>query len=104
MARFREYRERLLTARDADQVARILLEATSNLAPEELRALPDECREALAERGADIHTVAVTLLHCDLRHRGERDIGEVIRQTAELYAWASVRLSQLEHMRPTTAD
>jgi len=40
------------------------------------------------------------LLQCDLKYRGDRDIGELVRQLAELFASASVRLSQIEHRLP----
>jgi hypothetical protein len=104
MPRFRSYREAILSARNSTEIVRVLNEAVSTLAPEELRVLPGDCREALVDRSAEnIHAIAVTLLQCDLRHRGERDVGELIRQTAELYAWASVRVSQLEHTRPESS-
>ena len=51
----------------------------------------------LADRHADLHEVAVSLLHCDLKHRGEPGAADLLRQLAELYAAASVRLSTIQH-------
>ena len=75
--RFRTYREAILHARSDTDVVRIVRDAIGTFTEEELKALPDECRNPLLQRDADIHSVAVTLLHCDLRHRGERDIGDL---------------------------
>jgi cation transport regulator ChaB len=99
--RFRTFREALLNARNEREVTLILKEAIGNLTPDELKALPEECRTVLVDRRTDLHAAAVTMLQCDLRHRGERDIGDLTRQIAELYAWACVRLSQLEHTGPS---
>jgi hypothetical protein len=100
MPRFRTVREIILTARDAQGVERALEDALARLAPEEIAALPRDCREAVLDRRADLHAAAVTLLQCDLKYRGDRDIGELVRQLAELFASASVRLSQIEHRLP----
>jgi hypothetical protein len=100
MPRFRTVREIILTARGAQDVDRALSDALGRLAPEEIAALPRDCREAVLDRRADLHVAAVTLLQYDLKYRGDRDIGELVRQLAELFACASVRLSQIEHRLP----
>ena len=99
MPRFRTPRELILTAYDTAEVERILTEALGHLTPQEIESLPIECRHVLIDRRTDIHTAAVELLQCDLKHRGDPGIGELARQLAELFASASVRLSQIEHRR-----
>jgi len=89
----------ILTARDAQDVEHRLADALSQLAPEEVEALPLDCRHVVTDRRVDGHTAAVVLLQCDLKHRGEPGMGELMRQLAELFASASVRLSQIEHRR-----
>jgi hypothetical protein len=98
--RFRAYREAILHARNEREVEIIVRGAIGTLTPEELDVLPEECRKLLFQSNVDIHTVAVELLQCDLRHRGERETGDLTRQIAELYAWASVRVSALAHTHP----
>jgi hypothetical protein len=51
------------------------------------------------DRRVDIHSAAVALLQCDLKHRGEEGVGELLRQLAELFSSASVRISQIRHSR-----
>ncbi|HET9578436.1 MAG TPA: hypothetical protein VFP44_11445 [Usitatibacter sp.] len=99
MPRFKTSRELLLTAHSEDEVARTLFDAVGQVDPDELKRLPPECREVVVKRHTDIHDAAVTLLQSDLRHRGEDALGELLRQLAELYAAASVRLGQIEHRR-----
>ena len=94
MPRFKTSREMLLAARDEREIRRILNEALSDLTPEEVKALPKESRLAMAE--SDLHGAAVMMLRSDLMHRGEPGTGDLLRQVAELYASASVRLSQIE--------
>ena len=96
--RFKDIRQQLLYARNADEIYRLLSQALSGLSPLELAALPPECRDALASVH-HIHTAAVTCLHHDLKHRSDPDVGELVRQVAEMYASASVRLSHIEHQR-----
>lgn len=96
MPRFRAYRENLLTAPDEPAVDRILREATASVPPEELAALPEAGRAAILDRRADVHSIAVVLLHLDLSAPTlEPAIAELLRQFATLYATASVRLSQI---------
>lgn len=99
MPRFRSAREIILTAHDQAEVERVLMEALGQLAPQEIESLPIEGRQVLVDRRVDIHAAAVVLLQCDLRHRGDPEIGELTRQLAELFASASVRLSEIEHRR-----
>lgn len=98
MPRFRIPRELILTAQEG-QVERILTEALGGLTPEEIESLPVECRLLVTDPAVDIHTSAVTFLQSDLKYRGDTQIGELVRQLAELFASASVRLSQIEHRR-----
>jgi hypothetical protein len=97
--RFRAAREHILNALSTESVERVLFDALGQVDPEELKALPEECLPILANRHADLHESAVSLLHFDLRHRDEGAKGELLRQIAELYASASVRISQIEHRR-----
>ena len=99
MPRFRTTREQILTARQQEDVDRLVQEAVAHLSPEEIKSLPQECRSVIAGGERDIHSAAVVLLQCDLRYRGEPGIGETLRQLAELFACASVRVSQIEHRR-----
>lgn len=94
MPRFKPSREMLLTAQDEREIRRTLNGALAEVSPEEMKSLPKECQLAIAER--DLHSAAVLVLRCDLMHRGEPGTGDLLRQLAELYAAASVRLSQLE--------
>ena len=94
MPRFKTSREMLLAARDEREIRRVLNEALAGLAPEEVESLPKEAKLAIAEN--DLHAAAVMMLRSDLTHRGEPGTGELLRQVAELYASASVRLSQIE--------
>jgi hypothetical protein len=98
--RFRSVREEILDAHSVEGVERVLFDALGRIEPDELKTLPEECLAIVANRRTDIHETAVTLLHCDLRHRGEGLMAELLRQLAELYASASVRISQIEHRRP----
>lgn len=95
--RFKIPRQLLLTAVSGQEIKRILFEAVGQVDPQELQALPSECLAFIADRHAEIHDAAVTLLHSDLKHRGEEGVGDLLRQLAELYASASVRLSQIAH-------
>ena len=95
--RFKRTRELLLYARDEVEVLRLVRDAIAHLDPGELAALPPECRDI--KKGESVHSAAVSCLHQDLRLRGDPDVGELVRQVAELYAAASVRLSHLEHQR-----
>ena len=97
MPRFKTNRELLLTSTSQQEIARILFDAVGQVDPDELKTLPEECVSVATNRHADIHDAAVTLLHSDLKHRGDEGMGELLRQLAELYAAASVRLSQIEH-------
>jgi len=97
--RFRAARENILHAHTAHEVERILFDALGQVDPDELKTLPEESFPVVANRHTDIHHAAVTMLHCDLKHRGEGAMGELLRQIAELYASASVRISQIEHRR-----
>lgn len=97
MPRFKTSREALLVASNEPEIQHLLRDAMGQMTPDELASLPDEARFALLDREADVHTAAVTLLQCDLKHRGEQGIGELLRQIGELYACASVRLSQIRH-------
>lgn len=99
MPRFRTQRELILTARDAPEVQRLVAEALGQLTPDEVESLPVECRYVVIDRRIDMHTAAVVLLQCDLKHRGDPDTGELTRQVAEVFSAASVRLSQIEHRR-----
>lgn len=94
MPRFKTSRERLLAAREEREIRRVLNEALADVSPEEVQSLPKECQLAIAE--SDLHAAAVMMLRCDLMHRGEPGSGDLLRQVAELYASASVRLSQIE--------
>ena len=96
--RFQLPRAHILSATSEREVERILFDAIGQIDPEELRVLPEEALPVLANLHADIQESAVTLLHCDLRHRGDATAAsELLRQVAELYAWASVRISQIRH-------
>lgn len=95
MPRFKSSREMLLVAQDEREIRRILNGALADVTPEEMRTLPRESQLAIAE--SDLHGAAVMMLRCDLMHRGEPGTGDLLRQLAELYASASVRLSQIEH-------
>lgn len=97
MPRFKTSREALLVASNEHDIAQLLRDALGHIAPEELAQLPDDARYALADRQHDLHTAAVCLLQCDLKHRHDSTGAELLRQLAELFASASVRLSQLEH-------
>jgi len=101
MPRFKSSREGLLAARDEREIRRILNEALADLTPEEVKSLPRESQLAIAE--SDLHGAAVMMLRCDLMHRGEPGTGDLLRQVAELYASASVRLSQIERRDATPA-
>ncbi len=90
-------RQGVLEAREERAIAHLLQSAIADISDEEMRTLPEECRGALA--AGDIHSAAVMLLRSDLAHRGEPVMGELLRQLAELYATASVRLSLIEHHR-----
>ena len=103
MPRFRTTREHLLTAKDEQEIERLLADALGQLAPEEVRALPPDCHHAVVNRN-DVHSAAVVLLQCDLMHRGDPDIGELMRLLGELFAAASVRLSQIEHHRSPAGE
>ena len=100
MPRFKTSREALLVAANEREIAHLLRDALGQMTPDELRSLPEECRRALDGNHGDIHAAAVTLLHMDLKHRGEQGIGELLRQIGELYAAASVRLSLIQHRFP----
>ena len=102
MPRFKSSRASILAAKNEREVRRVLEEAVSGLDGEEMRSLPDECQRALTEK--DLHAAAVLMLRCDLMHRGEAQAGELLRQLAELYASASVRLSQLERPALPASD
>lgn len=97
MPRFKTSREALLVAGNESDIHHLLRDALGQMTPDELASLPDEARFALIDREADLHMAAVTLLQCDLKHRGEEGIGELLRQIGELYAAACVRLSQIQH-------
>ena len=99
MPRFRTPRELILTAPDRSEVERILMEALAQVTPQEIASLPIECRPVVIDRRADTHDAAVLLLQCDLKYRAEPESGELVRQLAELFPSASVRLSQLDHRR-----
>jgi len=99
MPRFITSRELILSAREEPEVERLVTEALGHLAPEEVESLPPECRYVVVDRRVDIHSAAVALLQCDLKHRGEEGVGELLRQLAELFSSASVRISQIRHSR-----
>ena len=95
--RFQKARQQLLYARDETEILRLLRDAMADLTPVEIAVLPPECREVRDARA--LHDAAVGCLHHDLRCRADPEIGELIRQVAELYAAASVRLSHIQHQR-----
>jgi hypothetical protein len=95
--RFKSARQQLLYARDEAEILRLLRHAMAELSAVEIAVLPPECRD-IPDASA-LHDVAVSCLHHDLRCRADPEIGELIRQVAELYAAASVRLSHLHHQR-----
>ena len=102
--RFKISRAQILSAASGREVERILFDAIGQVDPAELKALPAETLSVLGNRHADLHDAAVTMLHADLKHRGEPGMGELLRQLAELYASASVRLSQIQHRYPFAAE
>jgi hypothetical protein len=97
MPRFKTSREALWVASTERDIKHLLRDALGQMTPEELASLPHEARFAMIDREPDVHTAAVALLQCDLKHREEGDGAQLLRQVAELYASASVRLSQLQH-------
>lgn len=57
------------------------MEALALVAPEEIGALPTECRHLAVDRRRDVHHAAVVLL----KYRGGNETGGVVRQLAELF-------------------
>ena len=99
MPRFEATRKNLLSAGSDREIERVLFEAIGQVDPDELRLLPPECLAVVASRRADMHDAAVTLLQYDLKHHGEEAVGVLLQQLAQVYAAASVRLSQIEQWR-----
>lgn len=95
--RFAKMRQALLIARDERQIAQVLRDGIAAVTAEEMETLPPECRIIMLATGddRDIHGDAVTLLQADLSQRGDPGVGELLRELGEVYAAASVRLSQL---------
>lgn len=97
--RFQIFRKNVLAARSDEEIVRAIKDALAMVKTDELAKLPEEAQDVLVHKPTDLHSSAVTLLHCDLAHRGEPERGDLLRQLAELYASASVRLSMIEHRR-----
>lgn len=102
MSSFKQFRQAVLTAADARAVRGALLECLTEMRAE-ISLLPPECQAALAEREADIDVVAMTLLHADMAFKGDPAVGAVLRDVANVYAAASVRLTQI-HTRHQAAQ
>jgi hypothetical protein len=98
--RFQTPRAQILSASSEREVERVLYDAVGQVDPEELKTLPEDVLPVLGKLRGDVHDAAVTLLHCDLKHRGEEGVSDLLRQLAELYASASVRISRLRHSLP----
>ncbi len=95
MERFRKCRDALLAAHDEAAIERLVRECMEQVQPNELEALPKDCKHVVMGRARNIHEAAVTLLHAELALESAAADRGVLYEIAQVYAAASVRLTKL---------
>jgi hypothetical protein len=88
-------RSAILSARDAASVHKAVNDYAQSIAPGDFESLPAPVRQALTQP-IDIRGAAVTLLNSELGRVGDSDLGEILRDTANVLSIASMKLGQIE--------
>ena|SRR5205809_4091772 len=94
MERFGRCREALLSADTPEAVAKVIADCMASLPPAMIAALPDIVRNVLQRPTADISGSAVQLLRTEMTYKGQSEDAALLREIAETYALAALRLSK----------
>jgi hypothetical protein len=92
---FSKWRDAIQVARDERSIVGVIQDYLATVAPETLDVISEESRRVLSARPLDLQTAAVLLLHEELRHRGDSEVGAMLHEIAHTLSAASVRLASL---------
>lgn len=89
--RFHRWRIQIQEARNESSLAIVIRDYRSTLPPAIVDSLPSECRESMDSN--DIPGAALTLLHCEVTHKGSPEVAAFLHEVAQTYAAAAVKIA-----------
>jgi hypothetical protein len=89
--RFNHWREKIQDARNESSLAIVIRDYRSTLSPAIVDSLPSECRDSLDNN--DIPGAALTLLQCEVTHKGSPEVAAFLHEVAQTYAAAAVKIA-----------
>lgn len=86
---------RIAKARSEEDLVRMVREYREAWSPSDLEKLPAHCRVAIVSTGQDISWAAVTLVQCELKGGMDEEAAETVRQMADVFVAAQLRLREI---------
>ena len=96
MYHFHHWRAQIQDAYSESAIARIVQDYGLTLSPVMVESLPEACREALSD--PNLSHAALTLLQAEMGFKGPPEVKALLREIANTYAAASVRVAGFRSM------